>query len=124
MRVALAGPCWCLYGNLWLPRTKLSVEHIVPRSVLKRYDLPLWDAQNLALTQLSLNQARSNYRFVLNWKKNDEGFSVDHRTRTCYPGRAAEGVVAWSLLAMLDRYPELQEESEFLIDPDALEKWM
>lgn len=122
MRLPLVGPCFDIYQGVFIPRSHLTIEHIVPVSILKRHNIPLWDIGNLSFTDGKINRTRSNYPFSLPWEQ-PHVYSVDPKRRVFYPGPAAIRIVMWTIQYMETLYPELKDDRDLIILPDAYDQW-
>lgn len=90
------------------PKQKITIEHIVPSSVLNDYPTGSDDLRNLYLAPAGFNQLRSNYRFLLDESKPTQagwitlpcGNFVHHRYRLFIPRPQDRGTISRTILAM------------------------
>lgn len=122
-----------------LKRSIYSIEHIFPRSYLKKQHYN--DMHNTFRTINELNNQRSNYRFVdisshckdnNDWIELSYGNYVNHKERVFIPNEASRGFISRSILYMLKEYnykPTKIIDKQVLIDwfysypPDKNEKY-
>jgi hypothetical protein len=109
-----------------LKRSVYSIEHIFPRSYLKKQHYN--DMHNTLRTINELNNQRSNYKFVdiSNYCENDNdwiklcyGNYVNHKEKTFVPNEASRGFIARSILYMSKEYnykPTKIIDKQVLID--------
>ena len=112
---------WNIY-NVRQPIVEFSIEHIIPKKwFLHREDSH--DLYNLASCERDWNSNRSDYRYgkgKLSYEKRKAG-RFYHMERMFFPSKHADfGLIARSILAMLEKYPYLRDILDDIIDPSCL----
>lgn len=102
-----------------------SIEHIFPRSYLKKKDCN--DMHNIIKTINELNNQRSNYKYVGNKNDNDKNWIelkydnyVNHKDRLFIPNNSSRGFISRSILYMTKEY---DYNPNLIIDKDLLINW-
>jgi len=100
------------YTNLMIPTSKVSIEHVVPRSLLPKK--MVWDINNLLIVDKDLNNYRSNTKF---------GSKTLRGVTFCPPQN--KGQVARICAHMLDRCHDSNHviNPRTVIDPILLVGW-
>ena len=115
----------CLYSHSKIIGGEMTIEHIVPVSVLSSYRQKN-DPLNMYMASASVNNFRSNFRFA-ELDKTSDAVQERHgslrllskRLFCPYQGRRLIAHIVWS---MLDRYDGLEEERIF-DDPLTFWSW-
>jgi endonuclease I len=109
-----------------LKRSMYSIEHVFPRSFIKKQDCS--DMHNTFRTINELNTQRSNYRFVdirsycdndKKWTELSYGNYVNHKEKLFIPNKSSRGFIARSILYMAKQYnykPTKIIDKQVLID--------
>ena len=108
-----------------LKKHMYSVEHIFPRSFLRKRDHN--DMHNIIRTFNDLNVNRSNYKYTdiltddKHWIELDYNNYVNHKLRLFIPNTLTRGFIARAILYMIKEYD--YDPSKVIINKDVLVKW-
>lgn len=100
------------YTNIVLPKSRTSIEHVVPRCHLPKGSV--WDLNNLLIVDKTINNHRSNTKF---------GEKTVRGVTYCPPKN--KGVVSRICAHMLEECERMKHEVDpsLIIDPDLMAKW-
>lgn len=100
------------YTNIVLPKSRSSIEHVVPRCHLPKSRV--WDLNNLLIVDKAINNHRSNTKF---------GERTIRGITYCPPKN--KGMVSRICAHMIEECERMKHdvESGLIIDPDLMVKW-
>ncbi len=107
-----------------LKKSAFSIEHIFPKSMMRKKDHN--DMHNVIRTLNNLNVNRSNYRFSeamihdKHWHKLDYDNYVNHKLQIFVPNEPSRGFISRAILYMSKEY---DYKPETIIDKHILIKW-
>jgi deoxyribonuclease-1 len=107
-----------------LRKSAYSIEHIFPRSLLKKKDHN--DMHNTLRTLNNLNVNRSNYKYADmpgtedNWIKLEFDNYVNHKLKLFVPNKASRGIISRAILYMSKEY---EYNPHKIIEKDVLLNW-
>jgi len=114
-----------LYTGLYVPALRVSREHVVPKSIMKKAGVPsagLWDVVNLYCVDAGINSRRSNYKFE---DSKHQHMIFDAKHRIFVPPLPARGAVARTVYNTMNKYPELFPWIDaHVIDAAVMSRWM
>lgn len=133
------------YNNKKIFDNKYSLEHVIPRSVYKDNNLIKRDMHNIILYPNKINNHRSNYKYISDFKLHGNSILLDkfgnkikynkplseediyiktNGRKTFMPAKKYRGYIARSAMYFLSTYPKYQDVIlKDIIDPYTLLTW-